>query len=92
MKIDNDKLTTAINQYSRKIAQEIILDMIVRNGFGDNWEDLDGEVKAEVRAQWRSIARKALAEFGLVLMKEVLGPVREKIEKELEAKPGGGET
>ncbi len=83
MEIDQEKLATLVNQGSRNIVEAIVRDLTGRVALGDDWEDAKPEIKAEIRAEWRSIARETLAVFGRDLLKEVLDPVMDAIEEEL---------
>ena len=83
MELDKEKLAGTINQASREIVQEIILDLESRSGFGKVFTHSSDGWKKEVRAKWRGIILRRLSIFGLKLMKEVLGFVQDEVKKEL---------
>ena len=70
--MDTTTLKTKINQSAREIVQAIILDKDGRKGFGNEWGNIAPEVRAEIRAEWRSIVNKEIARFALDLLGDVL--------------------
>ena len=87
MELNHKKIEEAVNQASRKIVQSILVDMAGRNGLSDEWGQIDRELQAEIRAEWRSLTRVVLAEFGADLLKEVLDPIQGAIDEELDGEP-----
>lgn len=88
MQIDQKKLTIIVNQASRNIVEAIVRDLTDRMGLGDEWEDIDSEVRKEIRAEWRTISRRFLAEFGRDLLKEIVDPIQDAIGEEIEGVGG----
>ena len=37
-----------------EIIDKIIADISGRKGLGDEWDQIDDDIKAEIRAEWRS--------------------------------------
>ena len=89
MELDHEKLKTLINQASRNIVQDIILDLEPRGGFGREFTHSSDHWKSELRAEWREIAKTALAQFGLEVTKLILAPIQETVKQSVDGPPDG---
>lgn len=53
-------MATGIGEQAEKIVDGILADMNGRRGFRQNWDQIDEEIQAEVRAAWMLIARRVI--------------------------------
>ncbi len=47
-----------------KVVKAIIADLTDRRGLRQAWEEIDGDVRAEIRAAWRKIVKECSDEEG----------------------------
>jgi hypothetical protein len=60
LNIEADPMATGIGEQAEKIVDGILADMNGRRGFRQNWDQIDEEIQAEVRAAWMLIARRVI--------------------------------
>ena len=45
------------------IVQAIVADLRNRKGLGDEWDQLEPDIREEIKGEWRHIVREELAQF-----------------------------
>ena len=49
---------------AQRIAKAIELDLSDRSGLGNEWDQIDNEIKRQIRETWVNIIRKELSKEG----------------------------
>ncbi len=53
-------MSTGTGELAEKAADEIINDLAGRKGIGDEWDYIDDDIRAEIRAEWIGYIRRVI--------------------------------
>ena len=53
-------MATGVGEQAEKIVDAILVDLADRRGLRHEWDQIDDDIQAEIRAEWMLIARRVI--------------------------------